>query len=140
VGPKPHQEAALGPGPTLGRVDVGAQQRPAGAEVVHPIDPQLPDPPAKGLDQPSGELVRHRTRPGDPTEASRQAEGLRVPDLNGKVPVACHLLEHDVLVERLVVSRAKPDDLGDPHLDVADLGGSGHGDLLPHRAKAILLP
>jgi hypothetical protein len=35
VGPKPHQEAAHGPGPSLGRVGDGAQQLPAGAEVVH---------------------------------------------------------------------------------------------------------
>jgi Bacterial transcriptional activator domain len=39
VGPKPHQEAALGPGPSLGRLDAGAQQRPAGAKVVHPSGP-----------------------------------------------------------------------------------------------------
>src|ERR671912_1412473 len=38
-GPKPHQEAALGPEPTLDRVDVGAQQQPAGSEVVHPSGP-----------------------------------------------------------------------------------------------------
>ena len=35
VGPKPHQEAALGPGPSLGRVGDGAQQPSTGAEVVH---------------------------------------------------------------------------------------------------------
>jgi hypothetical protein len=39
MGPKPHQEAALEPGPSLGRVGDGAQQRPAGAEVVHPSGP-----------------------------------------------------------------------------------------------------
>jgi hypothetical protein len=119
VGPKPHQEAALGPGPSLGRVDAGAQQRPAGAKAVHPsgplaevrrefsvsrrvasprqyrthsvarqwdsgeigfflhpIDPHLPDPPAKGLRQGGDELVGHRPTPCDPTETSRQAEGL----------------------------------------------------------------
>ena len=39
VGPKPHQEAALGPGPSLGRVGDGAQQQPAGVELVHPSGP-----------------------------------------------------------------------------------------------------
>jgi hypothetical protein len=43
----------------------------------YPIDPHLSDPPAKGLYQRSDELVGHRTPPGDLTEASRQAEGLR---------------------------------------------------------------
>jgi tetratricopeptide (TPR) repeat protein len=44
------------------------------------------------------------------------------------VLVACHLLQHDVLVEGLVVGCAESDDLGDPHLDVANLCGCGHGD------------
>ena len=39
VGPKPHQEAAHGPGPSLDRLGDGAQQRSAGAEVVHPSGP-----------------------------------------------------------------------------------------------------
>jgi hypothetical protein len=39
VGPKPHQEAALGPGPSPGRLGDGAQQQSAGAEVVHPPGP-----------------------------------------------------------------------------------------------------
>jgi hypothetical protein len=39
VGPKPHREAALGPGPSPGRVGDGAQQQPAGAELVHPSGP-----------------------------------------------------------------------------------------------------
>jgi hypothetical protein len=63
-----------------------------------------------------------------------------VADRDGKLPVAGQFLQHDVLVERLVVSFAEPDDLGDPHLDVADRGGCGHGDLPPAPAKAIFLP
>jgi hypothetical protein len=39
VGPKPHEEAALGPGPSLGRVGDGARRQPAGAELVHPSGP-----------------------------------------------------------------------------------------------------
>jgi len=92
------------------------------------------------LHQGGDELVGHRTAPCDPTQVSRQAERLRLADRDGKVPVACLLLQHDVLADRLFVSCAKPDDLGDPHLDVADLGGYGHGDLLASPAKAILLP
>jgi len=38
VGPKPQREAELGPAPSLGRVDDGAQQ-PAGAQPVHPSGP-----------------------------------------------------------------------------------------------------
>jgi len=36
VGPKPHEEAALGPEPSPGRVGASAQQQPAGAQPVHP--------------------------------------------------------------------------------------------------------
>jgi hypothetical protein len=61
----------------------------------------------------------------------RQGEGFRLADRDGKVPAACYLLQHDVLADRLVLSCAEPDDLGDPHLDVADRCGCGHGDL-PH--------
>jgi hypothetical protein len=96
----------------------------------HPIDPHLPYASAKGLHQGSDELVAHRTRPLLPVEASRQAECLGRADLDGKVPVACHLLQHDVLVQ-LVLSRGEPDSLGDAHLDVAGLCDCGHGDLLP---------
>jgi hypothetical protein len=39
VGPKPHEEAALGPGPSPCRVGAGAQQQPAGAQPVHPSGP-----------------------------------------------------------------------------------------------------
>lgn len=36
VGPKPHEEAALEPGPSPGRVGDGARQRPADVQPVHP--------------------------------------------------------------------------------------------------------
>jgi hypothetical protein len=49
---------------------------------------------------------------------SRQAQRLRLAGWNGELPVACQLLQHDVM-ERLVLSCGEPDDLGDPHLDVA---------------------
>jgi hypothetical protein len=53
-----------------------------------PADRAAPaGPPAKGLHHDRDELVGHRTTPCDPTEASRQAEGLRLADLDGKVPV-----------------------------------------------------
>jgi len=103
-----------------------------------PINPHLPDPPAKGLHQGSGELVGHRTMPRDPTKASRQAECLRLADQDGKVPVPRHLVQHDAR-EYLVLSRAKPDDLGDPHLDEANLRGRGHGEL-PQPPEPIFLP
>jgi hypothetical protein len=93
------------------------------------INSDLADPSAQRVYQGSDELVGHRTGPGDPTQASGQAEGLWLADLDGKVPVACHLLQHDV-VEQLVVS-CKPDDLGDPHLDIADRCRWGHGGLPP---------
>src|SRR4029453_6665600 len=114
-------------------------RRPDLGLLHHPIDLHLPDPPAKGLHQPSGELVGHRTRPCDPTEASRQAERLRLADRDGELPGAGPLLQHDV-VEQLILSRGEPDDLGDPHLDVANLCGCGHGDLPPSPARQIFLP
>ena len=42
VGPKPHEEAALGPGPSPGRLGDGVQQQPAGAE-------QVVEQPAPGM-------------------------------------------------------------------------------------------
>jgi hypothetical protein len=39
VGPKPHEEAALEPGPSLGRVGDDAQQQEAGVQLVHPSAP-----------------------------------------------------------------------------------------------------
>jgi hypothetical protein len=144
VGPKPRQEAALGPGLAGSRVDrlhAGRAFHLDGGGVGvfhHPIDLHLPDPPAKGLHQGGDELVGHRTPPGDPTEASRQAEGLCVANGEDKLPVACHLVQH--VVNQLVVSCAEPDYLGDPHLDVADLCGCGHGRPPSSPAKAIFLP
>jgi hypothetical protein len=79
----------------------------------------VPDPPAEGLHQRSGELVDHRTTPLDPTEASGQAERLRLADHDGKLPAPCHLVQHDGAADHLVFSRVDPDDPGDPHLDEA---------------------
>ena len=39
MGPKPHEEAALGPGPSLGRVGDDAHQQEAGVQLVHPSAP-----------------------------------------------------------------------------------------------------
>ena len=105
----------------------------------HPIDPHLPDPPTKGLPQPSGELVGHRTRPGDPTEASRQAECLRLADGDGELLVASRLLQHDARVP-LVVSCAKPDDLAICIPTWPTAVGVVMASSLPSRARGNLPP
>jgi hypothetical protein len=88
------------------------------------------------LHQGGDELVGHRTPPSDPTEASRQAEGLRPPHLDGELPVAGHLLQHDVL--GLLLVSCKPDDHGDAHLDEPDIRSCGHGE--PPQLAALSLP
>jgi hypothetical protein len=106
-----------------------------GVGLLHnPIDPHLPNTPPKRLHQGSDELVGHRTTPLDPTEASSQAECLCLADHDGKLPVPCHLVQHDGAADHLVLSPADPDD---PHLGEPNICSRGHGE--PPQLPVLIL-
>jgi hypothetical protein len=72
-------------------------------------------------------VIRHRTAKLQALEAGSQAERLRLPDLDDKMPVPGHLIQHHALEGLLRQRRSEADDLGDPHLDEADIGTREHG-------------
>jgi len=55
----------------------------------------------------------------------------------GKLPIPCHLVQHDGAVDHLVLSPTDPDDLGDPHLDEPNICSRGHGEPLQLAALSL---
>src|SRR5271166_1518637 len=99
----------------------------------------MADLAAEASQQRRRELVRHRTAELQALEAGRQAKRLRLTDLDHKVPVSGHLIQHHALEEVLRQRRSEADDLGDPHLDEADIGSREHVGR-PFALSAMLWP
>jgi hypothetical protein len=91
----------------------GAVSYPVG-DRHQPVDPDLPDPTAQGLQQASGELRAHRPPELHPGQGGGQVEGLSLADRNGQMPVLRHRVKHNA-ERRVLLRRGDPDDLAEPH-------------------------
>jgi hypothetical protein len=93
------------------------------------IDPHLAHVSSEASHQRRDEVVRHRTAKLQTLEAGRQAERLTFPDRDDEVPVPGYLIQHHAVERLLSQRRSEADNLGDSHLDEADIGGRRHGGL-----------